>query len=503
MNPLRRSRSRDGSQRRGVRRAVVLMPNGLTLFNLFCGIYAIVLALHGRIAEAPGFIVLGGIADALDGRVARATGTGSRFGEELDSLVDAISFGFAPALIVFLARPAELQGNLDWLLVFIFTACAVMRLARFNVEQAGRAKTHFHGLPSPAAGLTLASFYWFSQTPLYNQTIILFTDSRTLATLPWPNIMRGLMAVLAALMVSDVPYPAFPSVGFNSLKKVLGTLMIAGSVVLLLVKREEFIFPALIAYVAYGILKWMFIGLTGRAGRPDEIYWEREAELHQEDERRSAYDRPHIGKEALEDADLDEEDEAPRRSRSMEARREKRRDERRDEQRDEKRRKRRDESRGEARGEGRGEGRGDKRRDRQRDAKPEGRSESRRERPPRDENKPVIPAVTSAIDTPPSPEAPTIDPSVTGEQPTAERPARSEEDIRARKRRRRRGGRGNRSRRENAEGGNAGGESESSGGESFGGESSGGDSSGGDFSGGDRIPGPSHSDTPNPSGSSE
>ena len=154
MNPLRRSRSRDGSHRRGVRRAVVLMPNGLTLFNLFCGIYAIVLALHNRIAEAPGFIVLGGIADALDGRVARATGTGSRFGEELDSLVDAISFGFAPALIVFLARPAELQGNLDWLLVFIFTACAVMRLARFNVEQAGRAKTHFHGLPSPAAGLT-------------------------------------------------------------------------------------------------------------------------------------------------------------------------------------------------------------------------------------------------------------------------------------------------------------------------------------------------------------
>jgi CDP-diacylglycerol--serine O-phosphatidyltransferase len=492
------------------------MPNGLTLFNLFCGIYAIVLALHNRIAEAPGFIVLGGIADALDGRVARATGTGSRFGEELDSLVDAISFGFAPALIVFLARPQELQGNLDWLLVFIFTACAVMRLARFNVEQAGRAKTHFHGLPSPAAGLTLASFYWFSQTPLYNQTIILFTDSRTLATLPWPNIMRGLMAILAALMVSDVPYPAFPSIGFNSLKRILGTLTIAVSVVLLLVRREEFIFPALIAYVAYGILKWMFIGLTGRAGRPDEIFWEREAELHQEDERRSAYDRPHIGKEALEDADLDEEDEAPRRSRSMEARREerreKRRDEQRDEKRDEKRRKRRDESRtegrgeprGEPRGEGRSEARGEKRRDRQREAKPEGRSESRRERPPRDENKPVLPALTAGVEVPPSPEAPTIDPSVTGEQPTAERPARSEEEIRARKRRRRRGGRGNRSRRDNAEGGSAGGgEGESSGSEASGGDFSGGDFSGDDFSGGDNNPGPSHPDTPNPSGSSE
>ena len=120
---------------------------------------------------------LGGVADSLDGRVARATGTGSRFGEELDSLVDAISFGLAPALIMYFAAARRPTG-LDWLLVFIFTSCAVMRLARFNVEQAGRAKTHFHGLPSPAAGMTLATYYWFSQTPLYNQTVILFTDSK-------------------------------------------------------------------------------------------------------------------------------------------------------------------------------------------------------------------------------------------------------------------------------------------------------------------------------------
>ena len=164
-----------------MRRAVVLLPNGFTLFNLFCGIYAIVLAIRGDFASAPTFIVLGGVADALDGRVARATGTGSRFGEELDSLVDAISFGLAPALIMYFAVLPN-DGNWDWLLVFIFTSCAVMRLARFNVEQAGRTKTHFHGLPSPAAGMTLATYYWFSQTPLYNQTVILFTDSKTLST---------------------------------------------------------------------------------------------------------------------------------------------------------------------------------------------------------------------------------------------------------------------------------------------------------------------------------
>src|SRR3954471_3557487 len=181
-------------QRQGVRRAVVLLPNGLTLTNLFCGIYSIVLSARGNYDLAVRMVVIGGIADALDGRVARATGTGSRMGEELDSLVDAISFGLAPALIMFFA--VLNTQNWQWLLVFIFTSCAVMRLARFNVEQAGRAKTHFHGLPSPAAGMRLATYYWFSQTPLYNQAVILFTDSKTLSELPWHTIMKGLMGML-------------------------------------------------------------------------------------------------------------------------------------------------------------------------------------------------------------------------------------------------------------------------------------------------------------------
>jgi CDP-diacylglycerol---serine O-phosphatidyltransferase len=263
-------------RRQGVRRAVVLLPNGLTLFNLFCGIYAIILAIRGDFPAAPAFIVLGGIADMLDGRVARATGTGSKFGEELDSLVDAVSFGFAPALIMYLGLPDH--GTLEWLLVFMFTSCAVMRLARFNVEQAGRSKTHFHGLPSPAAGLTLATYYWFSQTPLYNKAIILFTDSKTLSDLPWPTLMRWLMAILAALMISEVPYPTVPSIGFRSVRQVLGTIIVSGCVVLLLVRREEFIFPALLAYVVFGVVKWFVLGLIGRSRTPDEIFWEEDEE---------------------------------------------------------------------------------------------------------------------------------------------------------------------------------------------------------------------------------
>lgn len=270
MNPVARDHGRNRVSVR--RRAVVSLPNGFTLFNLFCGIYAIVKAARGEFAGASFFIVLGGVADMLDGRIARATGTGSRMGEELDSLVDAISFGFAPAMMMYFV--VLNTARWEWLFVFIFTACAVMRLARFNVEQAGRKKTHFHGLPSPAAGITLASYYWFSQTPLYNQTVILFTDSKTLADLPWHTLLPGLMAVLGALMISNVPYAAVPAVGWRTLRQWLGSIVVVGCILGLILLPRQFIFPALIAYVLYGFLKWAVLGFVGRAGTPEEIFWE-------------------------------------------------------------------------------------------------------------------------------------------------------------------------------------------------------------------------------------
>jgi CDP-diacylglycerol---serine O-phosphatidyltransferase len=260
-----------------MRRAVVLLPNGFTLFNLFCGIYAIVLSSRGNFSLAATFIVLGGIADGLDGRVARATGTGSKFGEELDSLVDAISFGLAPALLMYFAVLNQ-ASNWQWLLVFIFTSCAVMRLARFNVEQAGRKKTYFHGLPSPAAGLTLTTYYWFSQTELYSQTVILFTDGRTLADLPWQKLLSFLMAILAALMISNVPYPAFPAVGLKTNQQRMGTAVVLATVLGMLVFKKEFYFPAAVLYVTYGVVKYALFGVIGRSSSPDQIYWDGEGE---------------------------------------------------------------------------------------------------------------------------------------------------------------------------------------------------------------------------------
>jgi len=235
-------------------RAAIALPNGFTLANLFFGIFAIVAASRGEFDAAARFIVFGAIADTLDGRIARATNSGSKFGSELDSLVDAISFGTAPALIMyFLALHA---ARWDWIFSFFFTACAVMRLARFNVEQAGGGNTHFTGLPSPAAGMTLATYYWFSQTPLYTETVI--------GGLPWHQMLRWVMLGLGMLMISNVQYAKVPTVGFRTLKGLLGLGLVVGTLVGVIFLPKQFFFPALMGYVLYGIGQTVLLGLLER-----------------------------------------------------------------------------------------------------------------------------------------------------------------------------------------------------------------------------------------------
>lgn len=250
---------RPAFRRPAVRRAAgPWLPNGFTLANLGFGIFAIISASQGNFETAVRSIVFGGVCDLFDGAVARATRTGSELGENLDSLVDAVSFGVAPAMIVYYAVLPKTGWG--WLPVFIYAASAVFRLARFNVTQAGESKSYFIGLPSPAAGGTLATYWWFTQTRLYNETRIV--------DLPWQEIMPALMLLLAAMMSSTVPYPSWPKVGVNSWRGFLGLLGVLAIVVGGIFFTKYFFFLFGIGYLLWGLLRALLLGLFEVPGAP-------------------------------------------------------------------------------------------------------------------------------------------------------------------------------------------------------------------------------------------
>jgi len=149
------------------RRGVYLLPNLLTSAALFAAFYSIISGINGQYESAAIAIIVAGILDGLDGRVARLTNTQSDFGEQYDSLADLISFGLAPALLAFnwsLASLSEISimaGKLGWLASFLFVACAALRLARFNTQAGIADKSYFQGLASPAAAGTLVFTIWF------------------------------------------------------------------------------------------------------------------------------------------------------------------------------------------------------------------------------------------------------------------------------------------------------------------------------------------------------
>ena len=149
------------------RRGVYLLPNILTSAALFAGFYSIISGINGKFEAAAIAIIVAGLLDGLDGRVARLTNTQSDFGEQYDSLSDLISFGLAPALLAFnwslssLGDISTMAAKLGWLAAFLFVACAALRLARFNTQAGIADKRYFQGLASPAAAGTLVFTIWF------------------------------------------------------------------------------------------------------------------------------------------------------------------------------------------------------------------------------------------------------------------------------------------------------------------------------------------------------
>jgi len=241
-----------------MRRAIVILPSAFTSGNLFFGVWSIVESTRGNYALAAWFIIAAAVLDLLDGRVARMSRTGSAFGAELDSLVDVVSFGVAPAMLLYFWRFRG--GEWAWLLSFIYVLAAALRLARFNVVQAGQAKTHFIGLSSPISGITLASSYPFTQTAFFQQQF---------GFLPLSLVTVLLTIVLALLMVSQVPYPVLPTVGLRTWK---GRLSLAAHLFALagaLWFPEYFFFPAGIALITYGLVRAVSLGLLDRLPERD------------------------------------------------------------------------------------------------------------------------------------------------------------------------------------------------------------------------------------------
>ena len=170
--------------------------------------------------------------------------------------MDAVSFGVAPGLIMYQLYFAE--GVWSWTVCFVYIAAVVVRLARFNVEQAGRAKSHFIGLPSPTAGLILATYYPFSRTPFFEQY---------LAHLPWPQVMGIGMVFLGVLMLSHITYPVVPRIGFRTARGLFTTAVMAACLFAVLTAPSSFFFPLLVIYMTAGLIPLGGARAAGAAAR--------------------------------------------------------------------------------------------------------------------------------------------------------------------------------------------------------------------------------------------
>lgn len=188
------------------RRGVYLLPNLFTTGALFAGFYAVVAALKGDFEAAPIAIFFAMVFDGLDGRVARLTNTSSKFGAEYDSLSDMVSFGVAPALVMFSFALQDL-GKFGWSAAFVYVACAALRLARFNTRIDSDDGNFFTGLASPAAAAVVASAVWLAH------------DLGYVAAGDVPKELGVLLAVMTALlgsaMVANFKYPSFKGLDFR------------------------------------------------------------------------------------------------------------------------------------------------------------------------------------------------------------------------------------------------------------------------------------------------
>ncbi len=230
--------------RRVQRRGIFLLPNLFTSAALFAGFYAIVAAINHDFAAAGLAIFAGQLLDGVDGRVARLTNTQSKFGQEFDSLSDMVTFGVAPAMIMFNWCLVGL-GKLGWAIAFLYVACAAIRLARFNAQAETADSRYFTGLASPPAATLVASTVWLGNELGYVSGAI-----------PGPLVMAmaALTIVVAFLMVANVRYSSFKELDFSGRVSVVALLMFMLLLVLIAADPPRVLFACGVTYALSGPL---------------------------------------------------------------------------------------------------------------------------------------------------------------------------------------------------------------------------------------------------------
>lgn len=230
-------------------KGIYVLPSLFTTASLFAGFYAIVQAMNGNFDHAPLAIYIAMLLDALDGRVARLTNTESEFGFHYDSLVDMVSFGLAPALVIY-EWALSGMGKLGWLAAFIYAAGAGLRLARFNT-QAGMAlsdKRYFRGLPSPSGAGLVAGFVW-----VLHATGIPGRDLSILALVV--TVLGGV------LMVSNVRYRSFKDLDIRGRVPFVTILAVPLAFVLVFLDPPQVLFAIFLAYAISGpalvLVRWV------------------------------------------------------------------------------------------------------------------------------------------------------------------------------------------------------------------------------------------------------
>ena len=240
------------------RRGIYVLPNAITLAALFSGFYGIVMAMNGRFEVACVAILIAAVLDSLDGRVARMTNSQSAFGEQMDSLCDMVSFGAAPALIIYIWGLKDL-GKAGWIPAFVYVAGAALRLARFNVNIGVVDKRFFQGLPSPAAAALVMSLIWVMDDAG-------FRGVTKIDWLAWTAFGVTLYAGLS--MVTNAPFYSFKVVGGKRTVPFAVIVAIALGIAIINIDPPIVLF---VLFCAYGLSGYVVYAWRKFKGRPVSV----------------------------------------------------------------------------------------------------------------------------------------------------------------------------------------------------------------------------------------